>query len=62
MTTILLFLAVALVLGVAFVLIELKNAPEGYQTDEGFEVAWKNNSPDREDVSCVWIPSPGKVA
>ena len=54
MTTILLLAAIFLVLGAAFLLVELRNAPEGFQSDEGFNIVWKNNLPEIEDVSCVW--------
>ena len=39
-----------------FMLIELRNAPEGYQDETGFHIAWQNNSEHAQDVSCVWIP------
>lgn len=38
-----------------FMFIEWQNAPEGYQDDAGFHIAWRNNSEEAQDVSCVWI-------
>jgi hypothetical protein len=61
MNAILLTLVLILVIGAAFVLVELQRAPEGIQTEDGFNIVWKNNSPDLEDVSCVWTPVTARV-
>lgn len=50
-----------LLLGTEFLLREMDAAPEGYQTEDGFNIVWKNNSPDLEDVSCVWSSAPDKA-
>jgi hypothetical protein len=61
--TFLLIATPILLAGTAFVLAELENAPEGFQTDEGFNLVWKNNSPERENVSLVWaVQSPRPAA
>ena len=63
MISLILLFTAALVIGVEFVCEELSQAPEGYQTDEGFHLTWKNNSPEVEDVSCVWtVQSPKPTA
>jgi hypothetical protein len=54
-------LPLTLVLGVVFILVELRNAPEGFQTEDGFNIVWRNYSPDVEDVSCVWTPVSDRV-
>jgi hypothetical protein len=59
--TLFLLVSAAILGGTAFVLNELDNAPEGYQTEEGFNIVWKNNSPDKEDISCVWTPAHSRV-
>jgi hypothetical protein len=58
--TFLLIATPILLAATAFVLAELENAPEGYQTDEGFIPVWKNNSPERENVSLVWAVQPSR--
>ncbi len=32
----------------------LLNAPEAFEDETGFNLTWKNNRPDIQDVSCVW--------
>lgn len=54
MISVLYILTVGLLSGTAFLLLELYFAPEGFQTSEGFNIVWKNNSPDLENVSCIW--------
>lgn len=49
-----LFLIVPVIVGLCFVVREIRNAPEGFQDDFGFTPIWRNNSPTCEDVSCVW--------
>ena len=56
--TLFLLVASAIIGGTAFVLNELENAPEGFQTHEGFNLVWKNNSPELENVSLVWAMQP----
>ena len=41
-------------LGAIIVFFELRNAPEGYEDETGFNVMWQNNNPDATDVACVW--------
>lgn len=58
--TLFLLIASAILGGTAFVLNELDNAPEGFQTREGFNLVWKNNSPELENVSLVWAMQPSR--
>lgn len=32
----------------------VRNAPEGFEDENGFNIVWRNNDPDRADVACVW--------
>lgn len=36
------------------VLFGAQNAPEGWEDETGFNVAWSNNSSEIADVACVW--------
>ena len=38
-----------------FILLQWRDAPEGYQDETGFHIAWRNNSDQAQDISCVWI-------
>lgn len=44
----------ALAAGSAFLYAEVKNAPEGEETENGFEITWRNDRADAANVSCVW--------
>ena len=48
------FIAGAGLCGLIFVLIELRDAPEGYQDESGFHYVWRNNRPEVRDISCIW--------
>ena len=32
----------------------VRNAPEGFEDESGFYVVWRNNDPERANISCVW--------
>jgi hypothetical protein len=53
--------AAILLSGIAYLVRELYLAPEGYETAEGFNIAWKNNSPQVADVSCVWLTASNRA-
>ncbi len=40
--------------GIVLMLLEMRNAPEGYEDESGFHIWWHNNRPDIVDVSCIW--------
>jgi hypothetical protein len=40
--------------GIVLMLLEVHNAPEGVEDENGFHIAWHNNRPGLADVSCVW--------
>ena len=50
----LILLSGLLLTGGIVMLLEIWNAPEGFQDRDGFHVIWKNNSPETRDVSAVW--------
>lgn len=35
-------------------LVELRNAPEGYQADGEFHLVWRNDRPDVSNIVCIW--------
>jgi len=37
---------------------ELKNAPYGYEDEDGFHFVYQNNNGEIANVSCVWIHRP----
>ena len=44
--------------GVVFMLLELRDAPEGFEDEGGFHYAWRNNSPEVSNISCIWDHTP----
>jgi hypothetical protein len=46
--------AVVFLAGFIVMAIGMKNAPEGFQTEHGFQIAWCNNDPEQRDVVCIW--------
>ena len=40
--------------GLFFMLVELRDAPEGCQDQAGFHLTWQNNNPEMPNVSCIW--------
>jgi hypothetical protein len=40
--------------GVLFMLLELRDAPEGFQDESGFHFVWQNNRPEVPNISCIW--------
>jgi hypothetical protein len=48
------FLAGIGLCGLVFMLVELRDAPEGYQDQGGFHFVWRNNRPEVPDISCIW--------
>ena len=55
MSIFVLLLLTVIVFGTALMIWELKEAPEGYQDEEGFHVVWRNNAMHTRDVCCVWL-------
>ncbi len=55
MLTAALFAVVAASITGAVILVHgLMTAPEGCETENGFEMVWCNNRPDLKDVVCIW--------
>ncbi len=53
------------IFGLSVVAIALRNAPEGYEDEDGFhflESIWCNNSPEARDIACVWTESNPSLA
>jgi hypothetical protein len=48
------FLAGIGLCGLIFMVVELRDAPEGYQDESGFHFVWRNNRPEVPDISCIW--------
>jgi hypothetical protein len=48
----------AFVGGIAFLLAELRTAPEAFEDEDGFQMIWRNNRPEIEDVACIWQMAP----
>ena len=40
--------------GFAVMLVEIRNAPEGYQADGEFHMVWRNDRPDVSNIVCIW--------
>ena len=55
MTPLLLITAAFFLLGLIPVVNGIRQAPEGFEDSSGFNVVWRNNSPEIRDVSCVWV-------
>ena len=41
---------------IAVMVVGIRNAPEGEQIDGQFHFVWRNDSPDRSDIACIWTP------
>ena len=52
------FLAALLFSGVVVMVAGLHNAPEGYETNEGFHLVWCNRSPEVKNIVCIWEHQP----
>ena len=55
MTPLLLIIAAFFLLGLIPVVNGIRHAPEGVEDSSGFNLVWRNNSPEIRDVSCVWV-------
>ena len=55
MTPLLLIVAGFFILGLLPVVNGIRHAPEGIEDASGFNLVWRNNSPEIRDVSCVWV-------
>jgi hypothetical protein len=40
--------------GFALMALGMRDAPEGYEDEQGFHWIWRNNSADAADICCVW--------
>jgi hypothetical protein len=45
----------AYALGFTAIVVLMRQAPEGYEDEQGFHIDWKNNAPEIRDVACVWV-------
>jgi hypothetical protein len=48
--------------GIVLMLLEIHNAPEGIEDENGFRIAWHNNHSNLADVSCIWSDAAEKGA
>ena len=48
--------------GILFMLVELRDAPEGFQDDRGFHFVWQNNRPEAANISCIWAARADKAS
>ena len=55
MSALLLIIAGFFLLGLIPVVNGIRFAPEGIENWSGFNLIWRNNSPEIRDVSCVWV-------
>ena len=55
MLPLLLTVAGFFLLGLIPVVNGIRFAPEGIENESGFNLIWRNNSPEIRDVSCVWV-------
>ena len=49
----------AYAVGFTAMFVMMRQAPEGYEDQEGFHIHWKNNDPEVRDVACVWVTAGG---
>lgn len=54
MMTILALLGGLYAVGTVVFFVGMRNAPEGFEDENGFQVIWCNNAPEVKDVACVW--------
>ena len=58
MTLLIATLALLWIFGLSVIAIALRNAPEAYEDEDGFQcfetTIWCNNSPGTRDVACIW--------
>ena len=40
--------------GLTLMLVELRNAPEGYQEAGAFHILWRNDRPEASNIVCIW--------
>ena len=52
------FLAALLFAGFVIMVAGLRNAPEGYETAQGFHSVWCNRSPEIKNIVCIWEHQP----
>jgi hypothetical protein len=51
-------LAALLFAGFIMMVAGLRNAPEGYESQQGFHFIWCNRSPEIKNVVCIWDYQP----
>lgn len=56
------FIATLLFVGFLVMAKEMRDAPEGIQTERGFQLTWRNQRLDVSDISCVWSHQSGHSA
>lgn len=54
MMTLLALLGVLYFVGGLILTFGVRNAPEAYEDESGFNIVWTNNDPERANVACVW--------
>jgi len=55
-------LAALLFAGFIMMVAGLRNAPEGYESQQGFHFIWCNRSPEIKNVVCIWDYQPERGA
>jgi hypothetical protein len=47
--------------GALIMITGMKNAPEGFEDEVGFQLVWQNDNPESENVACIWAFSAAHV-
>lgn len=47
--------------GLAVMVLGLRDAPEGFEDQNGFHYLWRNDAPEKANVRCIWTSAHTEV-